>query len=185
MQMELSDIREIINNSIDTLSKEIQKQEERTIERFNQLESVINSKLETHYNSVYKDIDHLKNNDRDLYNLDREHRDEVGKVVQRLGRDAEDTLTRFGERVGVTEQSLSAVKGELNSLQTLELTKLETLKNEVDELKRMKENSKNNFQSWARTFAPSLLNLLIGGGVVTAMIALMQKVMVNLDSLGL
>lgn len=104
-------------------------------EKFVHLEKRIDESNMNNHNELEK----LRKNDIDHYNLDKQHRNICHEKSESLKDDMQDSLAKFGERVGRCEG------------------KIEALKTDVKELKDRFMDRGNNFQGWVKSFLPYIM----------------------------
>lgn len=124
------------------------------------LKDYLNSKFDLVYEridsmneSIVKDITRLQANDAHHYKLDRDHRSVCAVNREKIKEEIDETLGRFGERLGNQEQ-IGAVQ-----------------ENRIKALEENQTIGKNNLQEWLRTALPYVLFICgfiyvaMGGGI--------------------
>lgn len=112
----------------------------------------LEEKIDGFNDAIGKDIIHLQHNDEEHYNLDRTHRAECSSNRDALKKDVDDTLTRFGKRIGDVETASAASDAKQSGIYS-------NYENQIEELKKSLSEKKNNTQDWLKTLFPYIMIL--------------------------
>lgn len=122
-----------------------------------QLKDYLDTKFENVYQridsineSFNKDITELRKNDDQHFYLDRDHRETCANKRNALVQNVEDTLSRFGERIGKLETEHGKLEERVDTVKT-------DLQNGIAEIKEAVNGSRNQLQEWMRTLTPYLI----------------------------